>query len=126
MSGLVCYTLKNGNRRQILKAIEFDAVGVCGHGTHQPVNHLTRVHSERSEDTNNTITKDGSRECCKYGCCGSNFRVVEKLKRVHRVVSYHMLRDSEGPYTLHGKIEDGRATPRGTRSDYASNDVLEI
>jgi hypothetical protein len=28
MCRLICYTLKNGNHRQILKVIEFDAVGV--------------------------------------------------------------------------------------------------
>jgi hypothetical protein len=40
-------------------------------------------------------------------------------------MSYPMLRNSEEPYTLHGEIEDGRATIRSTRSDYTSNDVLE-
>ena len=125
MSGLVCGTLKNGNRRQILKEIEFDEVDVWGHGTHQPVNHLTWIHSERSEDTNNTITKDSSRECCKYGSCGAYFRVVEKLKTVHRIMGYPMLRNLEEAYTLHGEIEDGRATPRSTRSNYTSSDVLK-
>ena len=121
----VCYTLKNGNCRQILKVIEFDAVDVGGHGTYQPVNHLTWIHSEGSEDTNDTITKDGSRECCKYGSCGANFRVVEKLRTVHRIMSHPMLRNLEEPYTLHGEIADGRATPRSTRSNYSSNNVLE-
>jgi hypothetical protein len=51
-----------------------------------------------------------------------NFRVVEKLKSV---VNYLMLRNSQEPYTLHGEIEDGAATPRRTRSDYTSSDVLE-
>jgi hypothetical protein len=125
MSGLVCYTLKNGNRRKILKVIEFDAVDVWGNGTHQPVNHLTWIHSEGSEDTNNTITKDGSRECCKYGSCGANFRIVEELKTVRPLMSHPMLRNSEESYTLHGEIVDGRAAIRSTRSNYTSNDVLE-
>ena len=40
-------------------------------------------------------------------------------------MSYPMLTNSEEPYTLHSEIEDGRATPRSTRCNYTSSDVLE-
>ena len=40
-------------------------------------------------------------------------------------MGYTMLKISEEAYTLHGEIEDGRATPRSTRSNYTSSDMLE-
>jgi hypothetical protein len=49
-------------------------------GTYQPVHHLTWIHGEGSEETNNAITKNSSREGCEYGSSGANLRVIEKLK----------------------------------------------
>jgi hypothetical protein len=40
------------------------------------------IHSKRSEETNNSITKDSRRERCEYGSGGTNFRVIEKLTTV--------------------------------------------
>jgi hypothetical protein len=51
-------------------------------GTYHPVGHLTWIHREGSEETDDAIAKDSSREGCEYGSCGVNFGVIEKLEGV--------------------------------------------
>lgn len=77
------FALENGHGGQTLRGIEFYAAEVSRRGTHQPVDHLTWIHNERPEETNEAITEYSSRERCKNGRSRANFRVIVKLETAH-------------------------------------------
>lgn len=79
------------------------------HVTHQPIDHLTWVNSERPEETDDAVTEYSSRERCKHGGRCANFCVVVKLEKEGTLYREAFDKSGHNTYSLYSKIEDGRA-----------------